>query len=94
MNSCVTLACSKREADAPVGLARPAPCSQRRRAGKVPAAGPDMQMLPDAAEVDLLGTTDQVAAPALRTQPRPMNGIFVAMMVMNWTLASSGRLAM
>jgi len=27
-------------------------------------------------------------------QPRPMNGILVAMMVMNWTLASSGRLAM
>ena len=29
-----------------------------------------------------------------RNQPRPMNGIFVAMTVMNWTLASSGRLAM
>ena len=27
-------------------------------------------------------------------QPRPTNGIFVAMMVMNCTLASSGRLAM
>ena len=27
-------------------------------------------------------------------QPRPTNGILVAMMVMNWTLASSGRLAM
>lgn len=27
-------------------------------------------------------------------QPRPMNGILVAITVMNWTLASSGRLAM
>jgi hypothetical protein len=27
-------------------------------------------------------------------QPRPTKGIAVAMMVMNWTLASSGRLAM
>ena len=27
-------------------------------------------------------------------QPRPTNGILVAMTVMNWTLASSGRLAM
>ena len=26
-------------------------------------------------------------------QPRPMNGICVAMMVMNWTLDSSGRSA-
>jgi hypothetical protein len=26
--------------------------------------------------------------------PRPMNGIFVAITVMNWTFASSGRLAM
>jgi hypothetical protein len=26
--------------------------------------------------------------------PLPTNGIFVAMMVMNWTLVSSGRLAM
>jgi hypothetical protein len=26
--------------------------------------------------------------------PRPTNGIFVAMMVMNWTFESSGRLAM
>ena len=27
-------------------------------------------------------------------QPRPTNGIFVAMTVMNWMFASSGRLAM
>jgi hypothetical protein len=27
-------------------------------------------------------------------QPRPMNGILVAITVRNWTLASSGRLAM
>ncbi len=27
-------------------------------------------------------------------QPRPMYGIFVAITVMNWTLASSGRVAM
>lgn len=27
-------------------------------------------------------------------QPLPMNGIFVAVIVMNWTLASSGRDAM
>jgi hypothetical protein len=27
-------------------------------------------------------------------QPRPMKGIFVAISVMNWTLASSGKLAM
>jgi len=26
-------------------------------------------------------------------QPRPMNGILVAMMVMNWTFTSRGRLA-
>jgi hypothetical protein len=26
--------------------------------------------------------------------PRPIYGIFVAMMVMNWTFASSGRFAM
>ncbi len=29
-----------------------------------------------------------------RNQPRPMKGIFVAITVRNWTLASSGRLAM
>jgi hypothetical protein len=27
-------------------------------------------------------------------QPRPMNGILVAITVMNWTFASSGKLAM
>ena len=30
----------------------------------------------------------------LSNQPRPTNGIFVAMTVMNWMFASSGRLAM
>jgi hypothetical protein len=34
------------------------------------------------------------AARSADLQPRPMNGILVAMTVMNWTLASSGRLAM
>jgi hypothetical protein len=29
-----------------------------------------------------------------RREPRPTNGIFVAMIVMNWTFASGGRLAM
>ena len=29
-----------------------------------------------------------------RDQPRPTNGIFVAMMVMNWTLVDSGNEAM
>lgn len=33
-------------------------------------------------------------AVSLSCQPRPMNGIFVAVMVRNWTLASSGRDAM
>ena len=40
----------------------------------------------------LLRTID--AQPALQTQPRPTKGIFVAITVMNSTLASSGRLAM
>ena len=43
------------------------------------------------------GTLFWVAVPALRpvlAQPRPTNGIFVAITVMNCTLASSGRLAM
>jgi len=34
------------------------------------------------------------ASGPLPSQPRPMNGILVAMTVMNCTLASSGRLAM
>ena len=32
--------------------------------------------------------------PPLRDYPRPMNGFFVAITVMNGTFASSGRLAM
>jgi hypothetical protein len=42
---------------------------------------------------DIRPPTRRVSAPD-QGQPRPMNGIFVAMTVMNWTLASSGSVAM
>ena len=45
----------------------------------------------------LAGTVRRRSVPVVAragAQPRPMNGILVAMMVMNWMLASSGRLAM
>jgi DNA-binding beta-propeller fold protein YncE len=45
----------------------------------------------DPAVPGLVGGDDDAEG---RRQPRPMNGIFVAMTVRNWTLASSGRLAM
>jgi hypothetical protein len=38
---------------------------------------------------DLLGVCEDY----FRCQPRPTNGIFVAMIVMNWTLASKGNAA-
>jgi hypothetical protein len=40
-------------------------------------------------------TRERAREPAAgRDHPRPTNGIFVAITVMNWTLASSGRVAM
>ena len=53
---------------------------------------------PPVTDMGLRATTENlviariVIVPA--SQPRPMNGIFVAMIVMNWTFASRGRLAM
>ena len=37
---------------------------------------------------------DSPSSAAVRHQPRPMSGIVVAMMVMNWTFVSSGSSAM
>ena len=40
------------------------------------------------------GEPNSPSSAAARHQPRPMNGIVVAMMVMNWTFVSSGSSAM
>jgi hypothetical protein len=40
------------------------------------------------------GEPTSPSSAAARHQPRPMNGIVVAMMVMNWTFVSSGSSAM
>ena len=41
-----------------------------------------------------IATDERVKMAEVAPQPRPMNGIFVAANVMNWTLASSGSVAM
>jgi hypothetical protein len=54
----------------------------------------DEREVPDCREVPEPEAAVWLSWPATFAQPRPMNGILVAMMVMNCTLASSGRLAM
>jgi hypothetical protein len=42
----------------------------------------------------LVGAVEVEDGDRHRGQPRPMNGIFVAITVMNWTFASGGSVAM
>jgi hypothetical protein len=65
---------------------------RRQRVRQVVAAGFPAVIGLDAPDGDNDVAVD--AEPPLRLEPRPTKGILVAITVMNWTLASSGRLAM